>query len=230
MDGIFISGTDTGVGKTVVTAALARGLRALGVDVGVMKPVETGVTARGPEDAQTLREAAGVTDDLSLVCPIQLALPAAPEAAGRFEAREVPIARIEEAFGILQARHRVMLVEGAGGLLVPLDSKITMADLAGRLRLPVLLVARACLGTINHTLLSIEACERRGLEWLGVVVSHSSGTISAADEANLQLLREALGDRLIGEVRPAADLRQIDPEQAGLRAVRARLGRAGEPA
>jgi dethiobiotin synthetase len=223
MSGVFISGTDTGVGKTVVSCALARGLRAAGIDVGVMKPVETGVTAAGPEDAIALREAAGVSDALSLICPLQFAMPAAPQASARAEGRSLSLEPIDEAFATLQTRHRTMLVEGAGGLLVPFDEKTTMADLARRLRLPVLLVARASLGTINHTLLSVEACVRRDLDLVGVVISHANGELSEADAGNLQILREALGPRLIGEVRALAPDASADPDAAGLAAVRGRI-------
>ena len=103
--GLFVTGTDTGVGKTVVSCTLARGLRAAGFDIGVMKPVETGVTAAGPEDAIALREAAGVDDDLSLICPLQYAMPAAPEASARAEGRRLSLAPIEDAFATLRARH-----------------------------------------------------------------------------------------------------------------------------
>jgi dethiobiotin synthetase len=220
MAGIFVTGTDTGVGKTFVTCALARGLRAAGVDVGVMKPVETGVTSAGPEDAIALRAAAGVDDPLELICPLQYAMPAAPEAAARAEGCAVSMGVIEEAYATLRARHEITLVEGAGGLLVPFDSKTTMADLARRLGLPALLVARTSLGTINHTLLSIEVCERRGLDLLGVVFSHAGGELSDADAANLQILRDTLGDRLIGEVPATSQGHLPDPESAGLRSVR----------
>lgn len=189
-----------------------------------MKPVETGVTAAGPEDAIALREAAGVDDDLSLICPLQYTMPAAPVAAARAEGRALSQDPIDAAFATLQSRHESLLVEGAGGLLVPFDASTTMADLARRLELPVLLVARASLGTINHTLLSIEACERRGLELVGVVVSHSTGILSEADTANLQVLKETLGPRLIGEVPPCEAGTWADPEAAGLTTVRAHLG------
>ncbi len=214
--GLFVTGTDTGVGKTFVSCALARGLRAAGVDVGVMKPAETGVPATGPEDALALREAAGVEDGLELICPLQYAMPAAPEASARAEGRDVPVEEVEAAFGVLASRHRFMLVEGAGGLLVPFAGKTTLADLAWRLGLPVLLVARASLGTINHTLLSVEACERRGLELAGVVVSHAGGVLSEADAENLVCLRERLGEKLIGEVGPTAAREQVDPDDAGV--------------
>jgi len=220
MPGIFVTGTDTGVGKTFVTCALARGLRSEGVDVGVMKPAETGVTDAGPEDAIALREAAGVDDALELICPLQYAMPAAPEAAARAEGRALSLAAIDDAYATLRARHEITLVEGAGGLLVPFDSKTMMADLALRFDLPILLVARTSLGTINHTLLSIEVCEQRGLALLGVVFSHATGILSDADTANLGVLRDILGERLIGEVPATKEECLPDPESAGLSSVR----------
>ncbi len=222
MAGLFITGTDTGVGKTVVTCALARGLRAAQIDVGVMKPVETGVPASGPVDARALVQAAAVDDDLDLVCPIQFAMPAAPEAAAAVEAsgREwAPLDRITRAFATLSERHAFTLVEGAGGILVPFDEKTTMAEVAKALGLPVLVVARGSLGTINHTLLTLEACEARGLFVLGVVLSHSTGALSEADRHNLDVLKRALGTRLLGEVPPSDHPEAVSPTDAGLDAV-----------
>jgi dethiobiotin synthetase len=200
--GLFISGTDTGVGKTVVACAIARGLLARGRDVGVLKPAETGVGPDGPLDAQALRTAAGVADPLERVCPQQFALPAAPTVAAAAEGREVDLAAMDAAFRALRAAHEILLVEGAGGLLVPATAKLCMADLAARWELPVLVAARAALGTINHTLLTLEALERRGLSLAGVVISHAGGPLSDADASNLEALREALGARLAGEIPP----------------------------
>lgn len=222
MAGLFITGTDTGVGKTVVSCALARGLCAAGVDVGVMKPVETGVPAAGPEDARALIRAARVKDPIDLVCPIQYAIPAAPEAAAAAagsEPQASSIDRIGRAFATLSERHAFMLVEGAGGILVPFDEKTTMATLVKELALPVLIVARASLGTINHTLLTLEACEARGLDILGVVLSHAAGVLSEADAENLKVLKRSLGDRLLGEVLPHPRPDEVAPIDAGLDAV-----------
>lgn len=202
MSGLFVTGTDTGVGKTVVSCALARGLRTSGVDVGVMKPAETGVPQTGPEDARALVAAAGVEDPIELVCPLRYDMPAAPEASARAEGRKASLDPILDAYTTLAARHDFMLVEGAGGILVPFDRETTMADLAGRLGLPLLVVARASLGTINHTLLTLEACASRGLEVEGVVLSHATGRLSIADAANLEILRERLGTTLVGEIDP----------------------------
>lgn len=200
MRGLFVSGTDTGVGKTFVGCAIARGLRAAGIDVGVMKPIETGVPAEGPLDARALQAAASVHDPIEEICPVRFSLPASPEAAARADARMIPLAPIHEAFASLASRHSFMLVEGAGGLLVPIDAHTDMADLARQLGLPLLLVARAGLGTVNHTRLTLEAAEARGLEVFGVVISHSAADESDGDRRNLEGLRERLGKRLVLEL------------------------------
>ncbi len=219
MPGLFITGTDTGVGKTFVACALARGLRESGIDVGVMKPTETGVTPEGPLDARELVKAAGVEDALELVCPLQFELPAAPEAAALVEGRRADLAPVLHAFETLSQRHDFLLVEGAGGILVPFDEGATMADLAARLRLPVLVVARASLGTINHTLLTLEACSTRGLDVAGVVVSHPTGPLSSSDERNLDVLKRSLGKRLIGEIAPTSSWDLVPARDAGLDAI-----------
>jgi dethiobiotin synthetase len=203
--GLFVTGTDTGVGKTLVACALARGLRGRGLDVGVMKPVETGVGAAGPADARALRDAAGVEDGLDRICPQSFALPAAPSVAAAAEGRVLDRQALRTAFDALRERHEFLLVEGAGGLLVPLAEDFSMADLAGELGLPLLVVARASLGTINHTRLTLEAAGGRHLSVAGVVVSHGAVPLCAADARNLVALRDLLGPRLLGEVPPLAE-------------------------
>jgi dethiobiotin synthetase len=208
--GLFVTGTDTGVGKTVVACALARALRARGVDLGVFKPSETGVGAAGPLDALALREAAGARDPIEDVCPEALELPAAPAVAARAQGRALDRGRIRDAAARLRARRGFLLVEGAGGALVPLAPGFDTLDLAEELGLPVLVVARGALGTINHTLLTLEALAARGIPLAGVVVSHGPAALSAPDAANLAWLREALGPRLLGELPPLADPASAD--------------------
>lgn len=200
--GLFVTGTDTGVGKTVVACALAEQLRARRVDVGAMKPIETGVGPQGPLDAIALAEAAGSGDPLGRVCPVRLALPAAPDVAAEAEGRRVDLAAVRAAWAELRARHELLLVEGAGGLLVPIAAGFSMADLARELALPLLVVARGRLGTVNHTLLTLEVAAGRGLPIAGVVISHGPLPLSSADAANLRTLRTALGPRLVGELPP----------------------------
>jgi dethiobiotin synthetase len=200
--GLFVTGTDTGVGKTVVSCALVRALRERGVDAGAMKPIETGVGPEGPLDAIALRDAAGASDPLEDVCPQRFALPAAPNVAAKAESRRVDLNAIRSALARIAKRRDLVVVEGAGGLLVPIRDGVTMADLAQDMGLPLLIVARASLGTINHTLLTLEAAAGHGLPVVGVVISHAGGELSAADTANLSALRAELGKRLVGEIPP----------------------------
>ena len=220
MTGVFVTGTDTGVGKTVVACAIVRALRADGFDVGVMKPCETGVGPDGPLDAIALRDAAGAKDDLALICPQQFAMPAAPTVAASAEGRSVDLDAIRAAYAGLCSAHDFVVSEGAGGLLVPLAKEFTMADFAQELRLPVIIVARAALGTINHTLLTLEAAARRDLDIAGVVISHAGGPLSDSDAANLGSLTESLGARLIGIVPPLAPGAVPSADAIDLRALR----------
>jgi dethiobiotin synthetase len=176
-----------------------------------MKPIETGVGPDGPLDALALREAAGAKDALELVCPQRFALPAAPTVAAAAEGRRVDLGAVRSAFAALAARHACLVVEGAGGLLAPAAEGASMADLAGQLGLPLLVVARARLGTINHTRLTLEAAAARGLPVAGVVVSLGAETLSAADRENFAALRAELGARLLGEIPTLAPGRLPDP-------------------
>ena len=179
--GVFVTGTDTGVGKTVVASALAAWCRARGIDVGVMKPVATGgkLLSDGgrrrwvSDDAIRLTRAAGVDDAWSLIKPICFEEPLAPWTAARRLRRPIRLAAVLGAFRALCARHRLLIVEGIGGLLVPLTSDATVADLAKRLGLPLLIVARPGLGTLNHTLLSLQCARLKRLPLCGVVINEA---------------------------------------------------------
>jgi len=238
--GLFITGTDTEVGKTVVTAALAAAFRRRGLSVGVMKPVATGCARQGgrlvSEDAELLARAAGSEDPMELVCPYRFEPPVAPAVVSS----SISLDRIEQAFHTLAARHDVMLVEGIGGLLVPLNAGWTVADLARRLRLPLLVVARAELGTINHTLLTLEAAGSNGLEVAGMVFNQRSGRPTLAERTNPKLIRRLGGVPVFGIVpkvsRPAPErvarhlkvdalLKQIQSRPSRRLASRKRLSR-----
>ena len=186
--GLLVAGTDTGVGKTSVAAGLARLLRDRGVDVGVMKPAATGVPPDG--DADLLRAAAGCDDPLDLVSPLRLRDPLAPAAAAEREGSSPDPASLLRAFAALAARRRFVVVEGVGGLLVPVAWNWTLADMAREFALPVLLVARAGLGTLNHVALTLEAARARELRVLGVVlVREHGGPPGLAEETNPASLR-----------------------------------------
>jgi dethiobiotin synthetase len=194
---------------------LIAAFRKAGLKVGAMKPIETGVREAGPLDAIALRDAAGATDPLETICPQQFALPAAPNVAAQVEGREVDLASIDAAYQRITAGRDLVIVEGAGGLLVPIRDDWTMAELAHRLALPLLIVARASLGSINHTCLTLEAAASKRLAVLGVVISHVGGPLSRADASNLLGLKKILGNQLIGEIPPlrpgeSAPLEAID--------------------
>lgn len=178
-DGYLVTGTDTEVGKTVVACVLIRALRDRGVDVGVMKPVSAG----GREDAIAMIEAAGVSDELDEVNPIALPEPLSPNLAAERAGTAIDLASILEAYRTLAARHDCMIVEGAGGLLVPLSNEASIADLVHGIGLPLLIVSRAALGTINHTLLTIEAARSRDLDIAGVIYNHVTPSTGDPSEA-----------------------------------------------
>jgi dethiobiotin synthetase len=214
---LFVTGTDTGVGKTAVACALARGARRAGLRVRVLKPVETGC-ARGPggalvpADALALAEAAGDDAPLERLCPWRLELPAAPEVAAAAAGESLELAPIAEALEAARKDADLVLVEGAGGLLVPILPGLDMAGLAGRFALPLVVVARAALGTLNHTLLTLEAAHARGLRVLGVAVSHTTAVHSPADRRNLDLLLARLPAPFLGELAHGArELPGLDP-------------------
>ncbi len=175
--GVFITGTDTGVGKTTVAVGLVRLLRARGIDVGVMKPVATGARRMGgrlvSEDARLLIKASATKDPYELVNPVCLSTPAAPSVASLKEGRPVRPGHILTAFRTLKSSHQFLVVEGIGGLLVPIDGSLFLSDIAKKMALPLIIVAKTSLGTINHTLLTVEAARRRGLKVLGIVLNSS---------------------------------------------------------
>jgi len=185
MQGIFITGTDTGVGKTFVAAGIASALLKQRVNVGVMKPVHTGCKTRHgaliPQDSALLARSAGVNDPLDLITPYMFREPVAPYVAAIENDTEIDIDRITESFKRLCERHEYMIVEGIGGVLVPITQNFYVADLIKRLRLPAIVVTRPGLGTINHTILTLYCLQERKIPIKGIVVNYSlkrKGTLS----------------------------------------------------
>lgn len=193
MTGLFITGTDTGIGKTIVTAALAMALKKKGVNVGVMKPLQSGPDG----DADMLMEAAGVSDERSLTVPYELKEPVAPTLAARLENVEIDLHIIKDAYHQLSNKHEVMLVEGAGGIMVPIIEKgkesYLFSDLAADLNLKTIIVARAGLGTVNHTLLTIDHARSKGLDTVGVIINGYSQYPSLSEKNNPQMIESLSG-------------------------------------
>ncbi len=163
----FLTGTDTGAGKTYVTALLLRVLRGQGVDAVGMKPICCG----GREDAEALWEASGEALPLNQVNPVWLRTPAAPYTAALVENRPIDLDLVRETYAALRATYRCVLVEGVGGWMVPITDKYSVADLATEMNLPVVVVAANRLGVINHTLLTVQSIYQRGLTCAGVILN-----------------------------------------------------------
>lgn len=223
MTGVFVTGTDTNVGKTYVACALAQRARARGHKVFAFKPIETGCTATEGgylgADQELLAAAAGDWQTGALRGLYRFPLPAAPLVAAHQAGSAIDLALVERTVrdGAAQSGASWTLVEGAGGWRVPITPDADMAALARRLRFPVVVVARAGLGTINHSLLTLEAIERDGLSVAGLVLSRHETDDPVAAESNLaQIQRRWAGsitilatdplvlDRLLPPARPRA--------------------------
>ena len=213
---LLVTGTDTDVGKTLVAGGLAGVLRQGGHRVGNMKPAETGCPIVGgktvPRDALFVQKMAGCQSPLGLVCPYQFREPLAPSVAAGREGVEIDPGRIIAAFETIRSAHDVTLVEGVGGFLVPIAKDFRVSDLAVRLDLPVLVIARLGLGTLNHTLLTLEAAERRGLRILGVVLNAATPPESIAEETNPDVLSSLTDVPLLGVLPPLSAMGDPEPD------------------
>ena len=188
--GIFVTGTGTEIGKTVIAGGFAASLKESGTNVGVMKPISTGDTA----DAQFLKHAAQIDDELSLINPIFLRHPLAPSVAARIEEKEIDLADIESAFGELQRKYEFIIVEGVGGIAVPILDDFLVAHLINTLQLPILIVAQVGLGTLNHTLLTVGFARQFNIEIAGIVLNGLRPEIAGLAEATNPLEIERLTD------------------------------------
>ncbi len=209
MTGIFITGTDTDVGKTTVAAGLAGALKNRGYSVGVMKSVQSGAGMKNgrlySQDAALMMKASGSADEEELVCPVLLREPLAPGVAAEIEGKTVDIELIKNAYAELERRHDLVIVEGAGGLAVPLKTphlntgtNFLVSDLITCLGLPAIIVARAGLGTINHTFLTIEHARTCGIALIGVIINNYRGGM--AEETNPKVISELTGVPVIGVI------------------------------
>jgi dethiobiotin synthetase len=188
----LITGTDTGVGKTFFSCGLAALLRANGYRVGVMKPAETGCVVKDgqlfPDDAWRLKAASGCAEPLERICPYRLSEPLAPSIAADRAGVKIDIDHLLTVCGEISAKHDVTLVEGAGGLMVPLAASFTFADFARIAKLPVVVVAANKLGVINHLLLTLEHAGCMGLSTLGYLLNRTSEENSPAAQTNREVL------------------------------------------
>jgi dethiobiotin synthetase len=168
---IFITATDTGIGKTVVSAGIAKCLKSNGIDVGVMKPIATG-SSRSSEDAKFLAMAIKSTDNIDIINPVYFQVPISPYVAARLKRKKISLEKIKNAYKELLCRHKFLVIEGIGGLMVPILGDYFVKDLIIELKLPIVVVCSPALGTLNHTIMTVEIAKKNCIDIKGVVVNY----------------------------------------------------------
>ncbi|OGQ94616.1 MAG: dethiobiotin synthase [Deltaproteobacteria bacterium RIFOXYD12_FULL_57_12] len=221
MGSIFVGGTDTSVGKTLVCGLLLAYLRKQGIEAGYQKWVSTGDTT-GAADLDFCLSTAGMTavpEEIDLQVPYRFSFPASPHLAAELEGKTVDPEIIVDRWRRLRARYDILLVEGVGGLLVPLRRDLLLADLLARLVMPTLIVARSGLGTLNHTLLTLEALRTRAVPILGVVFSDAESQedqMLVAD--NMRTIAEIGRVEVFGRLRRVPAYREARLEESDFEA------------
>jgi dethiobiotin synthetase len=219
--GLFVTGTDTDVGKTLIAAGITAALRQRGLQTGYFKPVQSGCPQEQgrliPTDARLVRDLAALPEPLDLLTPIALRLSLAPGVAAAREGVPVDLERVAAAFRELAGRHDFLIVEGAGGLYVPLvDHEFLVLDLARWLNLPLLVVARAGLGTINHTALTVLAARQAGLAVAGVILNRGAATPGLAEQTNPAAIEAIARVPILGKVPEIDNLESPEGKKAFL--------------
>jgi dethiobiotin synthetase len=209
--GVFVTGTDTDVGKTWVAAGLTAALRTRGVKAVYFKPVQSGCPVEGgrliPTDARLASWVAGLAEPLEVLTPIALRLALAPGVAAAQAGVEVPVEDIAAGLRDLAARYEFLVVEGAGGLYVPLiGMDFLVLDLIRWLGLPLAVVAKSGLGTINHTVLTVKAAQAAGIEVAGVILNRYPEKPGLAAETNPGVIAALTGVDILGRLPEVADL------------------------
>ena len=222
--GLFVTGTDTDVGKTWVAAGLTAALRRRGLGAVYFKPIQSGCPQEGgrliPTDARLARDLAGLQESLDLLTPIALRLALAPGVAAAQAGVEVDPGRIAAALRDLAGRYEFFVVEGAGGLYVPLiDTSFLVLDLIRWLQLPVLVVARAGLGTINHTVLTVKAALAAGIEVAGIILNRYPEKPGLAAETNPGVIAALTGVPVLGRLPEVAGLNSPADREAFIGAI-----------
>lgn len=218
--GLFVTGTDTGVGKTVVTAAIAAALRAGGMNIGVWKPVQSGAPlGSGVTDAERLLRGAGIDERPETVAPFTFDAPLAPALAAQAAGVKLTLEALAAAGEPLARRYESLLIEGAGGVAVPLTGDALVVDWIAALGTPALIVARAGLGTINHTLLTASLLRQRGIPIAGVVLNDGADDLALDHDpsvgANAELIERYGGLRVLGRFPRVSDEPEAE-ELAGI--------------
>ena len=197
--GIFITGTDTGVGKTHVASLLLAELRRRGFKAAAFKPIACGPGGR--HDAKLYRRLMNNEVPLDVINPVSLRHPLAPSVAAKLEGKRINLRKVFANYESLITNYDFLFIEGAGGLLVPIKRHYFVADLARDLGLSLVIVARLGLGTINHTLLTVRQAQAMGLPVKGIILNDTTGRRSGlAEKTNVRALPELCGVPVLGVV------------------------------
>ncbi len=218
---LFVTGTDTGVGKTVVGCGLVLGFKRLGKRVGILKPAESGCgDSLMPADGLFLLRCAGSGQAVENAVPYRYSLPLAPAVAAEEEGREpMDPCKIALSLNLLAENYDTVIVEGAGGLLVPMNGEFTCGDLARLLNTPLVVVARPDLGTINHTMLTVRVAQAMGIEVKAVIMNRYSPVQGGLEQRS--------NPRVIGDMLHGVPVYTVPPF-SGLSVEEGRLGELGE--
>lgn len=213
MKAYFITGTDTGVGKTSITAGLAGSMRKIGVDVGVMKPIATGYpnkTGFKSPDVTKLVEAASIKDPENLINPVFLSLPTSPYDATKLLELSVDMPLIFEQFKKLLVLHEMLLVEGIGGIMTPITKNFFVADMIKGMGIDVIIVTRATIGTLNHTVMTCEMCKDYGIKIRGLIINNFDEKGTPAEKNAPSTLYELTDIPILGTIPLIKDLNNIE--------------------
>jgi dethiobiotin synthetase len=223
--GVFITGTDTDVGKTWVAAGLTATLKEKGIKAIYFKPIQSGCPMEDgrliPTDGRLVCRVAGLTEPLEVLTPVALRLPLAPGVAAMQAGVEVDLEDIAAAIRELASRYEFLVVEGAGGLYVPLiGTHFLVLDLIRWLALPLVVVAKSGLGTINHTVMTVKAALAANIQVAGVILNRWPKNPGLAEETNPGVIEALTGVSILGRLPEVADLEQLEGREVFLAAMR----------
>lgn len=231
--GFFVTGTDTGVGKTFITAALIKTASLLGLKACGMKPIETGCKTADskqqsavsskkrtliPSDGTFLKNISNVNESIDLITPIRFENPLAPLPASEIEGTDIDFEKIRNAYDDLSKKYDVIIVEGIGGLLVPIKKDYFVLDLAREIELPILIVSKPGLGTLNHTMLTVNYAIKESFDVAGIIINYSRpAERTLAEKTNPEVIEQISSVPLIGIFPYLKDLSSNNIKKAAVK-------------
>ncbi|MGJ9384998.1 dethiobiotin synthase [Salipaludibacillus sp. CF4.18] len=214
MKGVFVTGTDTNVGKTIIASGIAAVLREKEVDVGVFKPFLSGISRDHPEsDTSLLKEMSQTPLSTEDITPFEFKEPLAPLVAGKLMGKLVNMTEVVRHWETIRVKHDFFIVEGAGGIAVPLGENFLVSDLIKVLQLPIIIVTRANLGTINHTFLTVKYAKSIGLSIAGIVINGVSEKADLSERTSPEIIEKLCGVPILGVTPKLTDLTKESIQQ-----------------